>query len=398
MNIRQNVLATFNFLKPVRTPRWELGYWAGTLQRWYQEGLTGDERERCDAQPWGAWVSANGIGVPLNAESYREHDVSAYFGMDRGVTAVDINYNACPGFEPQVLEETEHYIIRRGSDGIISRVLKPEQGMPQFMDYPVHNRREWEQLVAERYCPRLSPRLPPNWPALQQAYRRRTFPLALGCGATGYFGSVRQMLGLERTLVTFYDDPVWMHAMFDQLADFYVNLYDQVLCQVSVDFCVHWEDMCYVDGPLISPRLFREFMDEPYKRLKQVLLDHHVSILMVDTDGDARRLMPLFIEAGVNAMYPFEVQSGMDVRAMRQQYPRLMMQGGIDKKVLAQGKAAIDAELEAKVPVVLAGGYIPHIDHAIPPDVSFAAFSYYRRRLDAMLDAYDASGPGATAD
>jgi hypothetical protein len=67
-----------------------------------------------------------------------------------------------------------------------------------------------------------------------------------------------------------------------------------------------------------------------------------------------------------------------------------LLQGGIDKKVLAQGPAAIDRELEAKVPVALGGGYIPHVDHATPPDVPFEYFAYYRRKLDAMLDEIDA--------
>ncbi|MHB9034032.1 MAG: uroporphyrinogen decarboxylase family protein [Anaerolineae bacterium] len=391
MNLRENVLAALSLRKPQRTPRWELGYWAGTLQRWYREGLNGCEQDLWNAQPWGAWVSANGIGVGLNAEPYREHDVASYFAMDRGLAAVDLNYNACPCFEPELLDETDTYTIRRTADGIVTKTLKPEQGMPQFLDFPVHNRSEWEHLTAERYQADLLPRLPANWENLKRAYGQRDYPLALGAGATGYFGSVRQMLGLERTLTTFLDDPAWMHAMLDHLADFYVKLYDQVLSQISVDLCVHWEDMCYVDGPLISPRLFRDFMLQPYRRLADMLRDHGVTVLMVDTDGDARRLLPLFQEGGVNAMYPFDVQSGMDVRVLRREYPGLALQGGIDKKVLTQGHQAIDAELESKVPVVLAGGYIPHIDHAVPPDVSFADFSYYRRRLDALLDTYDAA-------
>ncbi len=38
---------------------------------------------------------------------------------------------------------------------------------------------------------------------------------------------------------------------------------------------------------------------------------------------------------------------------------------------------------------MLANGYIPHVDHATPPDVSFENFCYYRRKLDARLDEYD---------
>ena len=147
-----------------------------------------------------------------------------YFNMDRGAVSVDINYNNCPKYEPAVLEETDDHIIRRDGFGVVAKVLKPEQGMPFWIDYPVHNRREWEQFKAERYQPNLIERVPDNWEELLAGYRNRETVLILGMGATGYFGTVRQILGLERTLTTFCDDPAWMHDMMDHLADFYVSL------------------------------------------------------------------------------------------------------------------------------------------------------------------------------
>ncbi len=87
-------------------------------------------------------------------------------------------------------------------------------------------------------------------------------------------------------------------------------------------------------------------MLRPYQKLSGLLRDHGVDVLMVDTDGDCRKLIPLFMEGGVTALYPFEVQSHMDVAEIRRQYPGLALQGGIDKKALAAGKDAIDEELE----------------------------------------------------
>ena len=181
-----------------------------------------------------------------------------------------------------------------------------------------------------------------------------------------------------------------MHEIMDYLADFYVTLYDQVLSQVKDDYALHWEDVCYVAGPLMSPRMFAQFMLDPYRKLTGLLRDHGVDIILVDTDGDARLVIPLFVEGGITGMYPFEVQSHMAVAEIRGQYPRLGMLGGIDKKALAAGKEAIDRELEARVPVVLSGGYIPHVDHGVPPDVSWGNYRYYWHRLESMLDGFDA--------
>ena len=77
--------------------------------------------------------------------------MSRFFGLDRGVACLDINYNTCPAYPHEVLDESDEFIIRRDSFGIVSRVHKPELGMPEWIDYPVHNRQEWERLKAERY-------------------------------------------------------------------------------------------------------------------------------------------------------------------------------------------------------------------------------------------------------
>jgi len=113
-----------------------------------------------------------------------------------------------------------------------------------------------------------------------------------------------------------------------------------------------------------------------------------VKIILVDTDGRIEKLIPLFLESGITAIFPFEVQAGNDIVALRKQYPRLGILGGIDKMKIAEGKKAIDEELNSKVPLMLrSGGYIPHIDHHVHPDISWKDFIYYRTRLNEMIQA-----------
>jgi len=53
----------------------------------------------------------------------------------------------------------------------------------------------------------------------------------------------------------------------------------------------------------------------------------------------------------------------------------------VDKRALAHGPAAIDAELVRLKPLIAEGGYIPHTDHTCPPDISFVNYCYYLKRL-----------------
>jgi uroporphyrinogen decarboxylase len=138
--------------------------------------------------------------------------------------------------------------------------------------------------------------------------------------------------------------------------------------------------MAFKTASLISPKMFREFMVEPYQRVSDFVHGKGVPITMMDSDGNIGELIPLWIEGGVDVIYPFEVAAGMDVVALRKQYPVLGMSGGIDKRALARGRDAIDAELGRTMSLIEQGGYVPTIDHSLPPDISLDNFRYYMDR------------------
>jgi uroporphyrinogen decarboxylase len=165
-----------------------------------------------------------------------------------------------------------------------------------------------------------------------------------------------------------------------------LHLLPRVLQEAPITSIYFWEDMCYKGGPLISPKMFREFMLPRYRRITDFARGYGVDVVFVDSDGDVSQLIPLWIEAGINGIYPMEVAAGMDVVQLRREYGKdLLMTGGIDKRVLAAGPAAIEEELELKIPLVEQGGYIPHIDHAIPHDVPYEHFAYYWEKKKALL-------------
>ena len=205
----------------------------------------------------------------------------------------------------------------------------------------------------------------------------------------GFFGTPRYLMGVEELLTKYYDDPEMMKDMNNYLADFWIALFEGVLKQVEVDAVFIWEDMCYRGGPLISPEMFREFILPGYRKLTSFLRDYGVRIILVDSDGDVWKLLPLWIEGGATVVYPFEVAAGMDVVEVRKAFPGLGILGGIDKRALIRGKEAIDRELEARVPFMLErGGYIPSIDHMVSMDISFENFKYYREKLNQMIKKY----------
>jgi uroporphyrinogen decarboxylase len=57
------------------------------------------------------------------------------------------------------------------------------------------------------------------------------------------------------------------------------------------------------------------------------------------------------------------------------------MWGGINKHALAVSNEAVDAELARIRPLIDDGGYVPDLDHSMPPDTPFDRYLYYMRRL-----------------
>ncbi|MCJ7739444.1 MAG: hypothetical protein MUQ10_19380, partial [Anaerolineae bacterium] len=350
MNTRERFLAVMEFKPCDRTLLWEWGYWGGTVQRWYDEGLPRRKglREHVEfggtlAGPGAAWRSGD-----LNVED--AEDVADFCELDGGRETVPLQNFIFPTYDEEVLEDQGDNLIVRTAFGTVIQKRKDDASVPQPLSWPVQTRDDWEQVKAERFQTIIDRRLPEDWDRCVAEYRNRDYPLSIGSGYGGFFGSLRELMGDVNLLMAYYDKPELLHEITNYLTEFWMEIYGHVLQDVEVDSAEFWEDMCFKTGPLISPALFREFMMPYYKRLIGFQRANGVRQFCVDTDGNCTRLIPLFIECGITGMLPFEVQAGMDIVEVRRQYPQLQIYGGIDKNLVAQGKDAIDRELERKMP------------------------------------------------
>ena len=143
--------------------------------------------------------------------------------------------------------------------------------------------------------------------------------------------------------------------------------------------------MAYKTGPLIDPRVFRKFAFPHYRRVVEWLHSRGIKHIGLDSDGNISELVPLWLEAGINLLWPFEVEAGMDVIEVRAKYGHdLALVGGIEKRWRGGGEA-MRREVETVMPVVEDGGYIPELDHSAPPDISWAYFCEYIEYLKFRL-------------
>ena len=258
--------------------------------------------------------------------------------------------------------------------------------MPASLDWIIKDWDSWNKIKEEKLnLDDVGKRFPKNWNNLLKEYKNRDYPLALGGYPLGIFGTLAHLIGYENLFYLYYDKPDLIHDILKTFTNLWISIWEEVLYQVDID-CFHfWEDVSSGKGSMVSPATFREFMTPYYKKLISFLKSKGVNIILVDTDGDCSKLIPLFLETGVTGIYPMEVSAGMDVMLARRKYPNLQIMGGIPKSDIALGEKRIDKFLMDTGALLKSGGYIPFGDNSIPPNVSWEYFKYYREKLNYII-------------
>ena len=375
-----------NFENSPRTLKWEFGYWSETIFRWYKEGLPCKSNiiDRIDVND-----TVNGPANPLHYNQSEnppiDTDIAEFFKFDKGQRCVPYHYFHYPVFEEKIVEEDDKYVIKYDQSGIKVKQLKDKSSMPFWLDFPVKNRFDWEKIKEERLrLDNFDARFIGNKAKFYEEAKNRDYVLGI-FGGFGFFGSLRFLMGEERLFMTYYDDPGLIKDICGHLCNMWLSMAEELTPNIEFDLAFFWEDMSGKNGSLISPATFREFMMPYYQKITDFLKSKKIDKSIVDTDGNVEKLIPLFLEAGVNIMNPFERQADNDLIKYRKEFPDMVMMGGFDKNTLYKGKEAIDRELKITKWLISQGGYVPFCDHVVPPNSSWENFKYYRNRLNEII-------------
>lgn len=395
----------------VRTIKWEFGYWGATINHWYETGMpkqypalieskvttpTSSLNLPCwlcnnkylkPGQYAGGFTHVAGaLSWPTQGFSL-DREVKEYFKMDDTQQLVDVNFLFYPMFDVKIEEDTDDALIYWDIDGVKKIFNKKTGVLPTPLDYPVYDWDSWNKIKAERLNPLdIKKRFPENWKEKIREYRFRDYPLGVGGLPFGVFGTLAHIMGYENLFCAYYEEPELVHDIISTFTDLWIEIISEILKDVEIDFIQFWEDISGTYGPMVSPNTMREFMVPYYKRITDFGRAHGIPLFIVDTDGDCNQIIPVFLDGGINVMYPFEVHAGMDVLKVRTQYPGLACTGGINKMAVLEGPKKIDELLAHVRETLKVGGYIPHGDHFIPPEVDFDSFCYYRNRLNEIID------------
>lgn len=372
MNYRENVNAILHYQPFEKMPIVSFGYWGETVQKWADEGHI--TREEADGY------------CRYGDNSEADRAIMKRLGFD-------FNWNSCYGGNVGLYPAFDRKVLEQKADG--GQVIRDEQGLivlvkPGVVSIPAEigttltDREVWEK----EYLPRLQWEAERIDTSLFESLKddsQRQLPVGLHCGSL--MGYMRNLLGVEELSYLYVDDPELYEEIANTLAGLCYQSVKAILeTGAKFDYAHFWEDICYKNGPLVSPDGFRQMIGPHYRKITNLLKEHGVDIVSVDCDGWIDTLLAIWLENGVNTMFPIEVGTwNASIAPWREKYGKdLRGVGGMNKTVFARDYQAVDQEVERLRPLMELGGYIPCPDHRIAPDAKFENVQYYCEKMKSL--------------
>jgi uroporphyrinogen decarboxylase len=305
-----------------------------------------------------------------------------------------------PPFEERIIEEKDNKRIWVDNMGVtrVDAINQPTSGFAtrQYLEFPVKNMADFEEMK-KRHDPHSPERTQPvddpakyasmnpdgyrhyrggtRWQDVVEECNNSELPVQ--ASTYGLYWTARDWCGFEGLSVMFKDQPRLVHEMMEYWTWFLMELYDEVLRNIKVDIIIIGEDMAFKGQAMISPSDMREFMLPRYKKLYRFLKERGVECVCMDSDGYVGQILEAMYPDAFDGTSPVEIAAGNDPEEFLKLYPRLYLDGGIDKRELRFSKEMARAEVVRRYRTALeCGGYVPTVDHGVPPDIPLRNFLY----------------------
>ncbi len=195
----------------------------------------------------------------------------------------------------------------------------------------------------------------------------------------GPFTTACSLRGTEQFLIDMMQDPDYAQLLLERVTDTIA-----ALMRGYLDACGDYIDMIELPGDdyasntnlIVSPRLFRSFIKPQISRLVGIVKSYRSDIkVMLHSDGLIEKLLPDFVEIGVDAVHPLEPVEAMEQERIKQEFgAQLAFIGGIDiSHALPGSRNDVIEEVKLRIDQFApGGGYVlapsNHLQEDIPTE------------------------------
>jgi hypothetical protein len=133
----------------------------------------------------------------------------------------------------------------------------------------------------------------------------------LGGGSGGYFMPHMNLMGFTNGLISYYEEPEEVKALYEYFHKFYTQVIENVMKYYPVDVFTVGDDTATATNPFISPEMYREFI-KPYITVDtQIARDRGLPIMMHNC-GRCEDSIEDWIDFGVCAWNPAQIVNDLE--------------------------------------------------------------------------------------
>lgn len=195
----------------------------------------------------------------------------------------------------------------------------------------------------------------------------------------GPFQTACDLRGVENFLLDMSLNPEFAQALLDR-----VTSAIEGLIRLAMEAGGRWFDLVELpgddyagnSGPILSPLMFRKFIKPCLSRLIAAIKEYNPEAkVMLHSDGAITKLIPEFIDLGVDVIHPLEPLPATDIPAVKAIYgDRVTFLGGIDiAHAMTASREDVIEEVKLRITQLApGGGYIlapsNHLQADVPPE------------------------------
>lgn len=137
------------------------------------------------------------------------------------------------------------------------------------------------------------------------------------------------LVGLDRLLELFYEDPGFVHELFERVVTVNERIIRNAI-RAGAEVVSLGDDYASNQAPLFSPRMFREFV-LPYLQRVVNAIHEEGALAVKHTDGNIWPILADIVNTGVDGLHPLEPVAGMDLGEVKRAFgDRVCLIGNID--------------------------------------------------------------------
>ncbi len=191
------------------------------------------------------------------------------------------------------------------------------------------------------------------------------------------------LVGMENMMVYFFTEPEFVREVLHRIMDFHLGI-AQHYARLGVELVRLSDDLGMQNGPLLGPRIVREFLVPEYQRLFEFYKSRGV-LMYFHSCGCIESLIKTFLDLGVNILNPVQATANdLDkVRALTQ--GTMALEGGVSSATVMEGpiERIVTEARKAMWQLGRNGGYFCRYDQGMP---------YPEAHVEALFEAVEEYG------